>query len=252
VIPVIGVVVPTLGRRPNQLKGTLSALYSDEVFVVLVAPENADIDWVASEGLVHRIVRRTESSGDLAASINAGFAELPTEVKFVTWVNDDDLVSCDSLRAGSRLLSRFKDSPFVYGTCTYVNDSGKRLWTNRSGTYVRVLQRFGPNLMPQPGTLIRRSSLLEVGGLDETLHLAFDLDLFLRLQSLGRPRFSREVTALVRWDPTSLSSMYRDKQVEEGSRSRLNHAPQLVAPLLMLLEPITRRLTIIGPSVLLR
>ena len=248
----IGVVVPTLGRRPEHLKSSLSAIHDESIHIVLVTPERSDVEWVERLGLIHQILRRPHANNDLSASINAGLGRIPVGTEYVTWVNDDDLVTSDSLHAGADIMDRFEQCPFVYGTCTYVDDTGKVLWTNRSGPRIRVLQRFGPNLMPQPGSLIRRSAMNHVGGLDETLTLAFDLDLFLKLQRIGRPHFSAQVNALVRWDRTSLSNAQRAEQIAEGSLARLNHAHPMMVPLLKLIEPLTRRFTMIAPSILLR
>ena len=59
------------------------------------------------------------------------------------------------------------------------------LWASRAGNWRRGLPDSVPTLIPQPGSLIRRSAWEHVGGLDERLHYAMDLDLFLRLRRFG-------------------------------------------------------------------
>lgn len=60
------------------------------------------------------------------------------------------------------------------------------MWTSRSGRLAPALLSWGPSLIPQPGMLFRVADFRAVGGLDESLHYAMDLDLLLRLRRRGR------------------------------------------------------------------
>ena len=60
--------------------------------------------------------------------------------------------------------------------------------------------QFGPQLLPQPGSLFDRAVFERVGGLDESLKWAFDLDLFLKLRGCGRVEFVDAPLAEFRWD----------------------------------------------------
>jgi GT2 family glycosyltransferase len=244
---VAGIVVPTLGKRVEWLKDTLRSIHGPEVFVAVVAPR----DVLVPLQFVDKVIRRDRSGGDLAASINAGVKALPSTIEFVTWLNDDDILSKSALRFGLKTLRSFPNISFVYGRCTYVDTFLNPLWVNRSGLLAGATQWIGPNLVPQPGSIIRRASWDAVGGIDEDLHFAFDLDLFLRLRRTGRPKFEKRIEAVVRWHPDALSNQHRVLQVKEAELVRLRNGGGIGRHFIRILAPCVRWLTLRAPSILM-
>ncbi|MBW8870871.1 MAG: hypothetical protein JF618_01400, partial [Leifsonia sp.] len=53
----------------------------------------------------------------------------------------------------------------MYGGCDYIDENGAKVWQNNSGPWAAPLLRIGPDLVPQPGSLFRRSAVEEVGEL---------------------------------------------------------------------------------------
>jgi GT2 family glycosyltransferase len=118
----------------------------------------------------------------------------------------------------------------VFGGCDYIDPKGKVVWTNKSGTFTVPLLRFGPNLIPQPGALFRRSAFDKVGGLDTSFAWAFDFELLIKLSKIGKLSYLNKVLSSFRWHPESLSVEYRKKSVAEASRVRVSHRPALLKP----------------------
>ena len=85
--------------------------------------------------------------------------------------------------------------------------------------------RFGPCLVPQPGSLFRRSTYHEVGGLDFRYKWAFDFDLFLKISKTGKLAYLPRVLAAFRWHPGSLSVGGRSGSVREASQIRRSYLP---------------------------
>ena len=83
-------------------------------------------------------------------------------------------------------------------------------------------------MIPQPGSLIRRTAFNAVGGLDNQYKWAFDLDLFIRLEQLGSLRFVNQKLASFRWHEGSLSVGGRAGSVREASHIRKNSLPSIL------------------------
>ena len=244
----IGVVVPTLGQRTDWLRGAVESVCKEDSYVIAVAPRGSCVD----HDLVDQTIWRDKPNNDLAASINAGIAAMPASVTLVTWLNDDDLLISGALEFGRETLNNLPKSPFVYGCCTYVDTNLNHLWHNRFGRIAKILLANGPDLIPQPGVLVRRSAWDQVNGLNESLHLAFDLDLFLRLRKLGNPVFDRRIESWVRWHTNAKSNRERALQVREAEHVRLTNGSGISKIMTRIFAPIIRRVVLVAPLVLLR
>lgn len=224
----IGIVVPTLGSRPEYLEQCLesiaySKLGADNVHVTLVAPRKMDCSKYLNSGLANSHVYDPEEG--LAAAINLGFSSMPEEIEYINWLGDDDLLEPGSLTATSSILDKFSNLVLVFGQCNYIDSTGATVWRNKSGPWAKSLLRFGPDLIPQPGALFRKSEFFKVGGLNTNYRWAFDFDLFIKLSKAGRFGYLNRVLASFRWHPESLSVEHREKSVYEASRVRVSHLP---------------------------
>ena len=241
--PKVGIVVPTLGVRPDYLQECLNSIRgAGEAFVVLVAPSAFDSSALKSAGLIDLFVEDPKSG--LPQAINAGMKALPSNIEFVNWLGDDDFLSVESLRATSKVLESDPKIHFVFGSCDYVDPEGNAIWSNKSGPWAVPLLRFGPDLIPQPGALFRRSSFEQVGGLDPKFGWAFDFDLFIKLSKLGKAKFLNQTLASFRWHPQSLSVEFRKKSVAEASAVRVIHLPKILRPIAFIWEAGVRQATL--------
>jgi GT2 family glycosyltransferase len=239
----VGIVVPTLGERPDYLMQCLTSIRAaGDAFVVLVAPIEIDSSALKSAGLIDLFVEDPKSG--LPQAINSGIKALPSSIEFVNWLGDDDLLTVRSLQATSKALESDPKTHFVFGSCDYVDPEGKVIWTNKSGPWAVPLLRFGPDLIPQPGALFRRSSFEQVGGLDPKLGWAFYFDLFIKLSKLGKAKFLKRTLASFRWHPQSLSVEFRRKSVAEASSVRVAHLPKALRPISFLWEAVVRQATL--------
>ena len=237
----IGVVIPTLGDRPEYLQESiLSIRQAGTAHNSVVRPERASAIDQALGGKVDSIV--DDPGRGLAHAINTGINCLPTNVKYSTWLGDDDRLVAGSLLKVSMYLDEKFDAAFVFGQCQYIDASGQKLWLNKSGKWTELLMLCGPQLIPQPGSLFRRSSFEQVGGLDENLKWAFDLDLFLKLRKAGKFGFLNEPLAEFRWHEGSLSVGSRQGSVDEASKVRRRHLPQGMKQASVVWEPLLRKI----------
>lgn len=179
----VTIIVPTLGRRLDWLELTLRSIrsQSEPCELVLVGPSDA---WGARElAKTHKAQWLPEQGSSIGAAINQGFHA--AETTYVGWLGDDDLLTPESLSRSVDALENSAGAAMVYGRILCIDDSGNRLFMIAPGRFASQLMRFGHDFLPQPGSLFRRESVVAVGGLDESLQYAMDLDLFLKLRREG-------------------------------------------------------------------
>jgi GT2 family glycosyltransferase len=241
----VGIVVPTLGTRPEYLRQCLLSIReAGPAFVLLVTKEVAEADALHAEGLVDSLV--PDPGQGLPKAINAGIKGLPKEVEYINWLGDDDLLTAGSLVISSAVLDNEPKTVLLFGSCDYIDEDGYVVLRNKSGSWAVPLMRVGPDLIPQPGALFRRSVFEDVGGLSTKYSWAFDFDLFLRLSKKGHLRFVNKTLAKFRWHPESLSVEHRKKSVAEASLVRISHLPPLLRPVSFLWEWPVRTATLIA------
>ena len=215
----IGIVVPTLGSRPEYLLEALKSIRdAGECFIVIVAPTQADVDKVIDRGFFDELVE--DPMQGLVEAINTGVRALPQQVDFFNWLGDDDTLAPNSLRMSSSPLEDDPEVVCVFGMCQYMNQDGQPIYNNRFGRFAVPLLKFGPQLIPQPGALFRRTAFNKVGGLDPTYKCAFDLDLLLKLKKIGKIRYVPNQLSSFRWHSDSLSVRSRNVSVREARKIR--------------------------------
>jgi GT2 family glycosyltransferase len=241
----VGIVVPTLGTRPDYLEENLRSIRAaGNAYVLVVAPQAFDARELLNAGLINQFVEDPKMG--LAEAINLGFNNLPKEISLINWLGDDDLLTEGSLKKTSDALSADNQASFVYGSCNYIDDKGNKIWANMSGPWAVPLLRVGPDLIPQPGALFRRDAFNKVGQLSSRFGWAFDFDLFIKLSKVGKGIYLPETLASFRWHPDSLSVGMRKKSVAEASAVRKSHLPTWVRPISILWEWPIMQVTLIA------
>ncbi len=245
----VGIVVPTLGRRPEYLDQSLNSIQNavndgNVPFVVLVAPSSLDASKYLAEGKINLVMQ--DNGLGLADAINSGFSAMPIQIEYMNWLGDDDMLSPGSLSITSSYLDKNSRSVLVFGSCDYIDGDGNVVWKNISGPHAVPLLRFGPDLIPQPGALFRKNAFWEVQGLDTKYAWAFDFDLFIKLSQIGKLSYVKSTLSSFRWHPESLSVEHRRQSVAEASAVRVSHLPKIIQPLSILWEFPVREATLIA------
>lgn len=230
-------VIPTLGRRNALLRGAMSSIRSQglQVDIVVVAPDLPGVRQVIDEFGGRFVV--DPARGGQSGALNAGLEAALPSAKYFAWLCDDDLLNPGALRAAKEALDRRPDASMVYGWCDYIDESGTVLFSSRAGRLAAWIQPWGPNLVPQPGSLMRLRSVREVGGIDESCRLAMDLDLFLRLRKAGPVLSLPQTLAQFRWHGDSLTVANEAASMDEADSIRQRHLSSLGA----VAYPIVRR-----------
>ena len=243
----VGIVVPTLGMRPDYLTQCLESIRAaGSAHICLVAPRSFASSKLIESGLADQFV--VDSGKGLSEAINEGISALPEHIEYVNWLGDDDHLAQGALQLATDALDSDKSAVLVFGSCDYLDPAGQKIWTNKSGPWAAPLLHFGPDLIPQPGALFRRNDFISVGGLNNAYDWAFDFDLLLKLKKIGKLKFLNATLASFRWHPTSLSVEYRNKSVSEASQVRISHLPKALKPLAWLWEFPVKKATLVAGS----
>jgi glycosyltransferase involved in cell wall biosynthesis len=215
--PRVTVAVPSLNHA-RFLERTLESIFAQgievEVFVMDAGSDDGTL------GVIGRFQSRLagwRSSPDAgqAAAINEGIAR--GSAPYVCWLNSDDWWREGALARLVECLERHPNAPFAYGrACNFDDATGRtrmnlEVWPFREWLFARFCT------VAQPATLVRRSAWEAVGGLDESLHLAMDYDLWWRLyKRFGRPPFMHHVLAMNRRHAGTKTTSRRQEHYDEA------------------------------------
>ena len=145
-----------------------------------------------------------------------------------------------SLKATVKALEDNPQASMAFGGCQYIDPAGNNIFLNSSGTWAVPLLRFGPQLIPQPGSLFNRAAYEKAGGLSSKYSMAFDFDLFIKLSKLWKIIFISQTVASFRWYPGSLSVSRRWLSVTKTSKVRVSRLPGILRPVAWVWEwPVT-------------
>jgi len=229
--PSVLVVLPTLGDRQEFLERALQSC-SDlharipTTVAVVVSPDSGLARQAARDA--GAVVVDDPGTG-MAEAVNAGLRVRSTE-EFYVWLGDDDELVPSGVVELVGALAQDASAVMAYGHCDYVDGSGSVIGTSKAGPWARFLLPWGPNLIPHPGTVVRLSALQGIGGFDPALRYALDLDVFLRLRTVGRAIFRPVLSARFRWHPESATVADRAASSREAMAVKSRHLPRWLQP----------------------
>lgn len=220
-------VIPTLGERPELLVKSLHSILAQELpdldLVVVAPPDRGVQELIAGTGA--RFVADPRRGG-LSGALNAGLAAARPSTRYFAWLGDDDLLAPGSLAATTHALDQDPDAVLAFGWCDYIDAHDQVVFRSRAGRLAAATLTFGPNLVPQPGSLMRYADVVAVGCLDESVRLAMDLDLFLKLRRRGRLLALPRTLASFRWHPDSATVLAETESMEESDQLRMKYMPK--------------------------
>ena len=214
-MPLVTVAVPSFNQG-QFLEDALTSIFRQNIPVEVFVMDGGSTDdslKIIKRWEPHLAGWRSHEDAGQSAAINEGI--LQGRAPYVCWMNSDDWFLDDGLAKLVNEINKNPGAPFVYGW-NFVQKSGKR-----SPVYVepfnetRLAWRC---IISQPGTLIRRSSWEIVGGLDETLEMAMDYDLWWRLfkRAGGGPCFLDDFVAVNREHQDTKTKNQRRRHYREA------------------------------------
>lgn len=216
--PLVTVAVPSFNQG-NFLNDALESVFSQDVSTeVFVLDGGSNDNSLAVIGNWENRLAGWRSRPDKgqAAAINEGIAR--GSAPYVCWLNSDDFFLSGGLRKLLETLEFAADSPAVYGRAWNVDRNGGKIrpyWTAPFSRRHLANRCF----ICQPATMIRRQAWEQVGGLDESLRMAMDYDLWWRLsERFGPLRYVDTFVAANRRHDESKTTMNRKEHYREAMR----------------------------------
>lgn len=175
----VSVVIPSFNQG-QFLEACLDSVLSADLRAQVIVMDGGSTDGS------HDILKQRDSAlyfwqhqadGGQAAAINAGMRR--ASAACCCWINSDDCYLQGGLEKLTEALIR-SDAAAVYGRVYdeyHHNGRRKPVWVetfSRDRLAVRCI-------ISQPGVMMRRSAWEQVGGLDESLHMVLDYDLWWKL-----------------------------------------------------------------------
>jgi len=214
--PLITIVVPSLNQGVF-LDDALTSIFQQEIPVEVFVCDAGSTD--NSLAVIHKWKERLAGwrsypDRGQSAAINEGVAK--GTAPYVCWLNSDDWYLAEGLKTLLCELEQSISIPAVYGYAWNINEVTKRktpIWIE-SFNKRRLAQRC---IISQPATLIRREAWQSVGGLNESLEMAMDYDLWWRLYKLkGELKLVKSFIAVNRDHEQTKTNSQRARHYKEA------------------------------------
>lgn len=182
-LPKISIVTPSYNQGKYLEKTILSVLeqgYPNLEYIIIdggSTDESVDIIKKYSDRLTYWV---SEPDRGQSHAINKGFERATGEI--FGWLNSDDWYNPGALQAVAEAFAANPDAGAVVGAGDmYYQESGETLLVEPFAVDMASLFQFVDRYFCQPSCFFTARAWKQCGPLDESLHLAMDLDLWLRL-----------------------------------------------------------------------
>ena len=136
-------------------------------------------------------------------AINKGWRMSKGEI--LAYLNTDDTYMPWAVQTAVEFLNNNPDIGMVYGDCNLIDEHGKVIGKFHAKDFESGEMLWGPCVVPQQAAFLRRVVLDEVGYLDINLHMAMDLDLWIRIGLKFKVKHIPQVLASFRICPGTKS-----------------------------------------------
>ena len=192
--PSISVVTPSYNQGAF-LKGTIRSVLDQkypnlEYIVIDGGSKDKSVDIIRNyeERLAYWV---SEADRGQAHALNKGFAKATGDI--FCWINSDDLLTPGTLHRVADYFNENPDAHWCTGGCQTIEGDGKvrkEQVVDVGAPLSRWLTHINYNraAILQPSTFWTRKAWQDVGGVQETLHYAFDFDFFYQIRKkFGTP-----------------------------------------------------------------
>ncbi len=221
----------------SPLVSVLMPVYNGELYVAQA------IESILAQTFTHfELLITDDGSKDNSLAVLKRYASVDTRIRLTSrsnrgltptlnemlWKAQGELIAImeqDDISLPCRLdleVSYFQTHPEVVcisGAQEIIDAAGRFLTCLKPPTgnhHIQALALAGHSSLAHPGAMFRKQPVLDLDGYDESLHLAHDLDLWLRLGEIGSLANIPEAVIQYRIHPRSESGQYPLQQREQA------------------------------------
>ncbi len=235
-LPVVSVVMPSLNQAAFLEVAVRSVLAQSYENVELVVADGQSTD-----GTIELLVQlQQEFGGRLrwvsqqdtgpAQAINTAISLAQGDI--IGWLNSDDVYAEGAIGKAVDQFTKQAHCQMVYGLANHIDVAGNVIGAYPTRPPSTPLDAFADgSFICQPTVFMRRGALALLGPLDESIHSAFDLELWLRFfkRFPNQIGWVRRIQAMSRQRAASPSESQRRQLAVDGMKVRFQHL-NLVPP----------------------
>ncbi|OAS20743.1 hypothetical protein A8708_18350 [Paenibacillus oryzisoli] len=198
-LPSVSVVVPNLNQGHFLEEALLSIISQPNLDIRIAVMDAGSTDGslsIIKKYEQHITHWRSHPDNGQAAAINEGVKILPPS-DYVCWLNADDTYLEHGLIKMVEYLEINKQCAAVYSQA-YITDSNNHILSEYPTVNFSVKQLSRSCIICQPATLIRQSAWENSNGINASLHMCMDYDLWWRLLKQGEIGYLDVFTACSR------------------------------------------------------
>jgi glycosyltransferase involved in cell wall biosynthesis len=209
--PLVSIVTPSFNKGPYIEETLLSVRNQTYPRIEHIVIDGGSTDETLSilEKYSGDIVCVSEPDKGQSDAINKGWKRARGDI--IAYLNADDTYTSDAVRIVVKFLNEHPDVGLVYGDGILTDENGKFIQTYHAGEFsLRDLIYCRDNIL-QPALFLRKAAYDRIGGIDENLHLAMDLDYWIRAGLLFRVVYipTPLATAKIYGDAKSVALMHK-------------------------------------------
>lgn len=173
------------------------------------------------------LIWKSEKDSGQGNAINKGFTIATGDI--FAWLNSDDFYEENIFQSIADYFKQNKNTNFLYGDITYIDKNGKKVFeiTGDDISFENLLEN--PDLIRQPSFFWRRENYFLNDGLDESLDLVMDYDLFLKMIKSQQPGYINKNLSYYRFYDETKTNVNRKKQAFELYKVMKRHASGITA-----------------------
>lgn len=213
--PLVSIVTPSFNKGQfieETIRSVLDQTYAEIEYIVI---DGGSTDETLSilERYSDKVFWISEPDRGQSDAINKGWKMAKGEI--IAYLNADDTYLPDAVGAVVSYLEAHPDTCLVYGDGILEDERGQKLRDFIAGPFDLDELIFCRNNILQPSVFFRRDLLQSIGLLDESLHLAMDLDYWIRVALVGRIDYLPRPLSAAKIYQDAKSSAFLTRYVED-------------------------------------